>query len=362
MANSEISQIEDLLDGTGSPIDGNSPIAAVGAIQDLLIGHGYRVPKVGSSEHGNWNDKRGRTKRRLLQFCKQHCPAAVQGNAVPKVDKNTLQTLLSVPASKAIASRVYVTRVLNLPFTQMTKVACLISIGEGNGEFGAMCLNKDKAGLSLGMIQWAQVPMRLNELLKAVPRARLDQAMGSAAIAQKVLDHTNVKNVAAKIYGGVLKSTGKPTDPAMDLTKGDWPDKFALLCTFPDVQVAQINAAVTSFNTFKAIFDTVFPGGKSERLVAYLLDVANQFDKAARTMFKQAVDQGGLPAAVKEQGIELIKRVTKIATDRLRTIGETVKDGKQKWTEEFIVAAQKSRNARAEFFLTFDELADTPIN
>ena len=147
----------------------------------------------------------------------------------------------------------------------------------------------------------------------------------------------------------------------MDFTKGDWPSKFKALCQFPDVQVAQIQAAVTAFNAWVAKFDAVLASPMSERLIAYLLDVANQFDKATPKMFKEAVDQGGLPAGVKEQGIELIDRVTKIANTRLRAIGEKKENGVQKWKEEFIVSVQKSRTNRAQLFKSIGQLADTPI-
>jgi hypothetical protein len=127
------------------------------------------------------------------------------------------------------------------------------------------------------------------------------------------------------------------------------------------VQVAQIKLAAKDFQAIRAKFDVVSTSAKSERLVAYLLDVANQFDKPALEFYKAAIDQGGLPTELKAQGIEIIRRVTIVAYEKLRFIGEKVKNGKPKWEEAFILKVQKSRTDRAKFFTDWDGLADTAI-
>jgi hypothetical protein len=188
MVASLIREIDDLLDGAGQPIASSSSKAAKGAVQDLLRGHGFsRVPVVSSSLYGEWKK---RTNQALVSFCKVHRPAAIVGENVPQVDRETLLALLNVAPKNPIASQVYVTRVLDLPFTGLNRLACLVAIGEGLGEFSAICKNTDKAGLSLGLIQWAQKPERLNKLLEAVPKARLIEVMGSEEIAKKVIAHS----------------------------------------------------------------------------------------------------------------------------------------------------------------------------
>jgi hypothetical protein len=359
MVASQIPEIDNLLDAGGPPIalPGSKP--AIGAIQDLLRGHGFsRVPSISSSAYGKVTPK---TRAALLAFCKLHCPSAIVGNQVTEINKDTLTTMVSLLPVNPIASQVYVTRVLDVPFIAFSRLACLVAIGEGQGAFAAICLNSDRAGLSLGMIQWAQRPGRLNELLKGVPKPRLNQAMGSEAIADKVLALTALKNAAKKISGGVKKSTGKPEDPLMDFALGDWPNKFLALCKYTDVQQSQVALAAKSFETEKGKFDAINADAKSERLVAYLLDVANQFGSASQVLFKNAIDEGGLPSDVKARSDLLIQRVTQAANDQLRTIGEQVIDGKRKWTDAFILNVQKSRTDRATFFGNWDGLADTPF-
>jgi len=47
----------------------------------------------------------------------------------------------------------------------------LTAIMEGLGKFGSLNLNADKAGLSFGIIQWAQRPKRLIDILEAFSKA-----------------------------------------------------------------------------------------------------------------------------------------------------------------------------------------------
>ena len=168
MAASGIEEIDVLLDAAGKPIDAASDKPAIGAIQDLLRGHGLRgMPGLTSSVYGKYGKA---TKAALLKFCKDHCPSAIVDKEVNEVSKETLEALLEIEATNPIASQVYVTRKLDIEFTRYNRLACLVAIGEGQGAFTALCLNTDSAGLSVGLIQWAQRPGRLNELLDAIPK------------------------------------------------------------------------------------------------------------------------------------------------------------------------------------------------
>lgn len=361
MTASLIKEIDELLDKDGPPITPASPKAAVGALQDLLRGHGHRkMPGVNGANYGKFGKA---TNAALLDFCKKHFPVPIIGNQVNSVTRPTLEALLSVQAINPIATQVYVTRKLDLEFTGYNRLSCLVGIGEGQGEFAALCLNTDKAGLSVGMIQWAQKPERLNELLKALPEVSLTAAFGSKAVADKVLSHTALRDESKGISGGVKKDNGKPEDPKLDFTLNDWPKMFRRLCLDIEVQKIQVTHAAKGFKTSKGLFDKPMPGPKSERLIAYLLDVVNQFGSAAPGFLKAAVDDGGLPTSLQERDKELIDRVTRIANNRLRAIGESRPRGRpiQKWSDAMILKVQKSRSDRAIFFKQWNGLSDEPF-
>lgn len=77
---------------------------------------------------------------------------------------------------------------------------------EGGGKFTAFNANTDRAGLSFGLILWAQRPGRLNELLRAfrdkAPEAFVNSlGGGDAALADNLIRHT------ARASGGVQNET-----------------------------------------------------------------------------------------------------------------------------------------------------------
>jgi hypothetical protein len=105
---------------------------------------------------------------------------------------------------------------LNFDWSGLTKIVILTSILEGQGTFGAMNLNTDKAGLSYGIIQWAQKPGRLHEILQAFSDANADAFTaifggGDGSVASDLLAQT------VKPNGGV-DSSGETTDDKFDLT------------------------------------------------------------------------------------------------------------------------------------------------
>ena len=62
-----------------------------------------------------------------------------------------MKALIQTPAKKPAASRPYVTLALDFDWTGLMKTVVLTSILEGEGAFGALNLNTDKAGLSYGI-------------------------------------------------------------------------------------------------------------------------------------------------------------------------------------------------------------------
>src|SRR2546422_514435 len=76
------------------------------------------------------------------------------------VNQATLQAMIEVPAVKPSVGRGYVTLVLDFEFTAMMQVASITAQFEGAGLFTAINRNPDRAGLSCGIILWAQKPGR----------------------------------------------------------------------------------------------------------------------------------------------------------------------------------------------------------
>lgn len=362
MADSDIPKIDKLLDVPGSPAIpaiGAVSDPAIGAIQDLLRGHGYRLPQINAVGYGLPTSK---TKRTILEFRNRYLAGSAGGDIV---DAPLLRAMVDVPAKRPICSRVYVSRKLNLDFKAGIKVACYVAIGEGKGELGALCLNTDKAGLSAGMIQWAQRPERLNELLQRFDtvalRPKMDAAFGGTARVTQLLIHT-AKRVPGVTGGVTSQGVPLPADAAMNLIQGFWPAQFRELFLQVDIQKAEVEAAAAVLAALKPGFDGISPADRGERLVAYLADVGNQFGAAvARKFFANALGLPGLPPATlatqEARDILLINEITRLSNDRLTTIGRRLIGGKQKWSDAFIASVVKSRTDRAAFFLSVSDLS-----
>jgi peptidoglycan hydrolase-like protein with peptidoglycan-binding domain len=306
MAQSGLARIDGLFEGTSTvpPVaPGDTDKESVGAIQDLLRGHGQaKMPGPVASDYGVFG---GRT------------TAAVQAfrgdNGLPdadQVDSTMMQALIRVPAKRPIASRPYVTLGLDFIWNSMTKVLLLTSILEGKGAFAAMNLNSDKAGMSYGIIQWAQKPKRLHEILQAFHDS--DSAAfieifggGDAALASGLLNHT------AEANGGIDPATGATTDEQFDLIDGVWTSRFLAASLSQDFQKVQINTARVAFDKSLSILQSYAPEFKTERAVAFMLDVANQFgDGGAKSLYlaTKAQDQT-LAEHIKAIGDESVNRM-----------------------------------------------------
>ncbi len=242
---------------------------SIAAVQSLLLGHGFTsMPTL------------------LSRNCGVYGPqtiAAIQtfqsGNSIGAtgvVDRPTLRALATVRAKAPVASTAYTAFVLQLDTAGLLRPATITMQFEGGGRFAAANLNTDGAGLSFGLIQWAQRPGRLHELLAAFQRA--DAALftkifgdGDPALAQGLLTHTGSAN------GGVDALTGETRDSRFDLTDDDWQPRFQAAGREPVFQRAQITTALTAFNTSAQRIRQTMPIVKSERALVFMLDVANQF-------------------------------------------------------------------------------------
>ncbi len=278
MKPSQIPPIDDLLGGKGNPIGPDADATAVGAVQDLLRGHGFsKMPGPGDAGRGQFGPA---TTKALADFRAAH--GLPPGETV---DQAALRQLIEVPAVAPVASQAYITLVLDIDFDPLVKLVVLVAAVEGAGKFAALNLNTDKAGLSVGIIQWAQKPKRLNELLTAFQTAR-SATLNALFGADKV---TGVLGHTAKLNGGVNPVDGATTDTRFDLIKEPWKSRFRAACLDPSLQAVQVTAARAAFDKSSKAILTNMPKLTSERSIAFALDLANQFgDAGAKKLYDQA--------------------------------------------------------------------------
>ena len=268
MARTFIDRVDALASGTAaSPIRrGDQDRAAVGAIQDLLAGHGYAMPGLNEAGRGSFGS---RTVVAVKAF------RAVAG--LPpgeEVDGPTLGALVSRPAKDPRASRAYLALALDMEFGGFIKALSLIAQCEGAGRFGAQNRNTDKQGLSFGLLQWAQRQERLVEVATAFRTADPAQFVatlggGQAAVADGLLAHLG------KASGGV-DADGHTTDPAYDLVASPWTERFQGAAAVPSFQKAQVATAVAALRKSYVALGKYAPDATSARSVTFMLDLANQ--------------------------------------------------------------------------------------
>jgi hypothetical protein len=273
MAQTGIQRIDELLAGAAgaTPLARGDPdTAAVGALQDLLVGHGARLPGILDPARGQFGPK---TQAALSAF-----QTARLGRASGCLDSDTLRSLSRTPAQTPVAAQSYLALVLDIPWTGFARLVALTAQFEAAGKFTARNRNTDRAGLSFGVIQWAQRPGRLSGLLIAFERAQPARFIevfggGDRAVALGLLTHT------AKPAGGVTP-LGRTTDPAFDLVDDRWSTRFVEAGRNLLWQKTQMELATAAFQESCAVVRKCAPQAKSERAFAFLLDVANQHGNA----------------------------------------------------------------------------------
>jgi hypothetical protein len=205
----------------------------------------------------------------------------------------TMRQLAGLPAVDPRANRAYFSLTLGIPFTGIHRILALTAQMEGVGKFAALNLNTDFAGLSFGLIQWAQSPGRLVEIVSAFNEADADTfhrifGDGDPALAEGLIAHLK------KPRGGVAEKTGLPTDPQFNLVASPWKERFTKAALHLDYQKVQVNTAVKAFEASLARIRQYDTAGliKSERAVAFMLDVANQFGDGRVQKPAQPPDRG----------------------------------------------------------------------
>jgi hypothetical protein len=305
LALTHIPRIDRLFAGAGelAIAAGDPDREAIGAVQDLLSGHGMRgMPSLLDAARGRYGE---RTRASVVEFQSRQgiSPTGV-------VDHATMRRLVDAPAPQPLAAQSYIALALDLTWNGMTRLAGLTALFEAAGRFTAINRNTDKAGLSFGMIQWAQKPGRLAEILSIFRKTQPDRFVevfggGSAAVAASLVAHVE------KPRGGTDR-VGKSLDARFELTAEPWVTRFQAAGRDRGWQRAQIAAASDAFARSCERIRAYAPGARSERALAFLLDLANQHGDAGaesicKALLRPHVSEQELMAAVEEESVRRVR-------------------------------------------------------
>jgi hypothetical protein len=333
MASCGVQRIDDMHGGLASaqavgPADPDRD--SVGVIQDFLTGQGMPgLPNILSSAYGTYGPATIQAVRRFRS--EQGLPPQ------DAVDAEALQRMATAPAPDPRARRGYMALVLDFPYDGMNKVLSLVAQMEGAGRFAALNLNTDRAGLSFGLIQWAQKPGRLTDILVAFRNtsaqdfARLFGG-GDPQVANGLIAHTQ------KPFGGIDDNTGQTTNPAFDLIEEPWVTRFRNAAVFLPFQSTQVSLALSAFNSFYSKLRSFASGIASERGVAFMIDLANQHGPGGAEAIYKAVQQPGLPER---------QLLAAMVEESVRRIQDSAKQGTRERRENFLSTSFLSDNAFA---------------
>jgi hypothetical protein len=284
--------IDGLLAGNPSvrPLFPGDNAPAIGYLQDLLRGHGYRfLPDPRAASWGSYGPE---TSMAVTDYRRKH-------GLDPSKDRagsGLLRDLIIRPALKATLGPAYIPLVLDAAFTPILRFVWLTSLFETGGVFETLNLNTDQCGLSFGILQWSQKPGQLHKLLEACstrePAEWTRIIAGGSAAANAILEYT------AKPNGG-LDARGWAIDPAFELTKDPWRSKLQALGTSLPMQRVQLSLASESYRAELARETAWASKTTSERGFAFLLDLANQFGPGrVEQHYKLAAQPGADEAAI----------------------------------------------------------------
>jgi hypothetical protein len=296
--------------------------SAVGYLQDLLRGHGYNLlpdPRV------PWYGKYGlSTSHAVIDYRRKNGLVTADS-----ADSALVKDLVQRPAPNAALSPAYVPLVMNMPFTPITRFVWLTSLFETGAAFGTLNLNTDQCGVSFGILQWSQKPGQLHKLLLTC-ETREPEAWARIIGGTTILDHT------AKLNGGV-DARGNSVDPAFELTKDPWKSRLIALGASPVMRRVQIDLASEAYLSELTAITTSMPAIRSERGLAFLLDLTNQFGPGRIAQHYETAAQPGTTEA------EILKQLEDAFTNLARP--------------QF----QPQVRARREFFRTTPLLSDDPF-
>ncbi|HVF67270.1 MAG TPA: peptidoglycan-binding domain-containing protein [Pyrinomonadaceae bacterium] len=315
MAKCGIEAIDDFFNGGGaSPLlTGSADRQAVGLVQDLLAVSGVNgMPAADSPNYGSFGPA---TTKAVRAFQQSKGLPLHPDAAVASIDAATLKALAEPDAVNPFACGGYVSLALDIHFTGLLRVMVVTMLFEGGGKFTAFNANTDRAGLSFGLIQWAQRPGRLVELLHAFKAAEPQAFVqtfggGDASLADALIKHT------AKPNGGVDAATGVTKDEKFNLIKEPWAGRFKRAGLSRALQRVQVTTAIEAFDSSLKLMKNFAPEIRSERGVAFMLDLANQHGDGGAKKLVDAVrdakpsvfaDEAKLLLAVENESVALMQ-------------------------------------------------------
>jgi hypothetical protein len=320
-------QIDGLLAGDAAvtQLCAGQTAPAVGFLQDLLRGHGYLyLPDAREAGYCNF----GSATRRAVSDYRTHSGLSAGETA----DSAVLKDLVQRPAPRGAVGPAYNTLVLDTAFSPTLRFVWLTSMFETSGVFARLNLNTDRCGLSFGVLQWSQRSGQLHGFLAACAAQEPDEwARLMGGDCASLLDYLATTN-------GGLAADGSGASPQFELTKDPWQSRFNALGTSRPMQRAQLRFAEASYDAAVQRMRPWLRPDASERAVAFLLDLNNQFGPGRVAQYYQASAVNGTSEA------SILKRMEDTFTALARP--------------EF----QPQVRARREFFRTTKLLSDEPFN
>lgn len=314
MIPSGIERIDKLATGAAdaSPIvKGDPDTAAVGVVQDFLSCHGAKMPDIRSPLYGRFGPS---TEKALRDFRVGHKLQKPKDEV--KVDVPTMKKLIEERAQFPRVSRAYVTLVLDQAFTGLMRVLWFVSLAEGAGKFTAINTGKvDKQGLSYGVLQWAQRPGRLRDIVNEYESKQL-------ALFKTVFgpDAVGMAAHVRKPNGGLDANGQTPeADKKFDLANS-WGQRFINAGKERPFQKLQLEVALAKFRSIIGDVRGYAPMIiTSERGFAFMIDLANHHGDAGAKQVFQASFTAGMTeaqtiAAMVEKSVERVKEKFKKAT------------------------------------------------
>jgi hypothetical protein len=264
------------------PLSPGTHVPAVGYLQDLLRCHGYSyLPDPRLSYYGTWGAS---TTRAVADYRRKHSLATGA-----TADSALLRDLVQRPATQPQLSPAWVPLVLDTAFTDVLRFVWLTSLFETGGLFAKMNLNTDECGVSFGILQWSQRAGQLHNFFHACSTRQpgeWETIMGTQAGA--LLDYT------ARPNGGV-DPRGFALDPAFELTKDPWKTRLDALGGSHAMQRVQLELASETYDTALLKIKAWTHPDTSERTLAFLLDLTNQFGPGRVQQHYAQVAQSGVP-------------------------------------------------------------------
>jgi hypothetical protein len=310
------------VEGTAArPLNPGDYAPAVGYLHDLLRGHGYAfLPDPRSDAYRSWESATSiavqdfRRKRGLVL---RDCAGG-----------DLLRELIARPAPNAVVGGAYVPLVLNTPFSAILRFVWLTSLFKTGAAFEKLNLNTGRCGVSFGILQWSQRSGELHRLLRACAEREPEEWM-------KTMEDNAVLDYTARPDGGV-DGLGNAADPAFDLTEAPWKPRLKALGANLPMQRIQLAFAAESYGAELDKLRVWASAITSERGLAFLLDLANQFG-AGR------VEQQYRKAAAGFSESKILKAMEDAFVDMAR------------------LQFQPRVRARREFFRTTELLSDDPL-